>query len=95
MRLGEVASAFLERSVLPLQGRFGAVAEVWGELLPAQLGQHCRIDDVRCGRLRVVVDCPTYANELRWCGAELVKELSQRCPQARIKEIKFVVGCIV
>ena len=91
-RLGEVVMEFVEKQVSPRQSRFGLVSEVWRQILPEELLKHCEIVDIYRGQMKVVVDCPTYANELRWCGAELVKELAQRCPQVRIKEIKFVVG---
>ena len=91
-RLGEAVMEFVEKQVSPRQSRFGLVSEVWGQILPAELLQHCEIVDISGGRMKVVADCPAYANELRWCGAELVKELALRCSQARIREIKIVVG---
>jgi len=92
VRLGDVVRNFVENQVSPRQVRFRSVAEAWSQLLPDELRRHCEIADISGGRLKVIVDLPSYANELRWCGSELVEELAKRCPQARIKEIKFVVG---
>ena len=91
-RLGEAVMEFVEKRVSPRQSRFGLVSEVWRQILPAELLQHCEIVDISGGRMKVAADCPMYANELRWCAAEIVGELAQRCPQARIREIKCVVG---
>ena len=92
VRLGEVAAALLKEQIAPLHARFGPLAEAWEQLLPAGLRDHCRLADVSGGQLKVIVDSPSYANELRWCEADLVSELQQNCPRARIKKITFTVG---
>lgn len=90
--LGEVLSGFMENWVSPLQTRFGLIAEAWGQLLPTELYQHCRIVDISSSRLKVLVDSPSYMYELQLYSSELLKELARRCPRARIKEIKITVG---
>ncbi len=61
-RLGEAAMEFVEKRVSPPQSRFGLVSEVWRQILPAELLQHCEIVDISGGRMKVVADCPMYAN---------------------------------
>jgi predicted nucleic acid-binding Zn ribbon protein len=90
--LGDVLSGLIENHVSPQQTRFGLITEAWSQILPAELCQHCRIADVSGGRLKVVADSPSHVYELQLCSSELLEELSQRCPRARIKEIKFTVG---
>jgi predicted nucleic acid-binding Zn ribbon protein len=90
--LGDVLSELMESRVSPQQIRFGLIAEAWSQLLPAELYQHCKIVDVSSGRLKVLVDSPSYMYELQLLSYELLKELARRCPRARIKEIKFAVG---
>jgi predicted nucleic acid-binding Zn ribbon protein len=90
--LGDVVEQFMENQVSPRQARFRNVAEVWNELLPAELGEHCRISGISKGQLEVLADSPSYMYELQLCSSELLEELQQRCPRFRITKIKFIVG---
>jgi hypothetical protein len=87
--LGDVAAGFVEEKLSPQQARYAAVSRAWEELLPAELHHHCDIVGLSGGELKVKVDSPSYANELRWCSSQLLGELEQRCPQARVKRITF------
>jgi hypothetical protein len=40
----------------------------------------------------VQVDSPSYVYELQLCSSELLNELQQQCPKARLTRIKFVVA---
>ncbi len=92
IRLGDAVKQLVEQRISPRQESFESIAGLWRELLPAELHRHCRIAGISGGRLKVLVDSPSYANELRWCGSELLEQIKKQCPQARIKKIKFVVG---
>ena len=92
VRLGDVVEQLMEAEISPRQSRFAAAAEAWSQLLPAELAEHCKIAGIFGGRLKVEVDSPSYLHELRLCSYELLAELQQNCPRARIKEIKFVIG---
>jgi hypothetical protein len=92
VRLGECARELMENRISPQQARFGSVADVWNQLLPAELRRHCKIAGISHGQLKVVVDLPVYMYELQLCSSELVSELQRQCPRAHIKEIKFVVA---
>jgi hypothetical protein len=78
--------------ISPRQASFDAVVEVWRQVLPAELLQHCEITDVSGGQLKVQVDSPSYKYELQLCSAELLEELQRRCPKVRLTKIKFVVA---
>lgn len=91
-KLGDILSEIVESRISPQQGRFQPVAELWEQMLPSELAQHCKIADISRGRLTVQADLPSYANELRWCSPELLEEIQQRCPRAKVKEIKVIVG---
>jgi len=90
--LGDVLSGLIENQISPQQARFRLIADAWGQLLPAELCQHCRIVGISGGRLNVLADSPSYMYELQLLSSELLKELAHGCPQARIKEIKFAIG---
>jgi len=91
-KVGDVAQMFVAKWVSPRQARFGAIVEVWSQLIPAELCKHCEIVDVSGGQLKVRVDSPSYKYELQLCSSELLKELQQQCPRARLTEIKFVIA---
>jgi predicted nucleic acid-binding Zn ribbon protein len=90
--LGDIVGQFMENQVSPRQVRFGHITEVWSELLPAELGEHCRISGISKGQLEVLTDSPSYMYELQLCSSELLEELQHRCPRFRITKIKFAVG---
>ena len=90
--LGDILNGLVEKQISPRQARFEIVDDAWRQLLPAELCQHCRIENITGGRLEVSVDSPPYLYELRLLSTELVKELSRRYPRTRIKEINFALG---
>ncbi|HIJ52007.1 MAG TPA: DUF721 domain-containing protein [Planctomycetes bacterium] len=90
--LGDVARELMESRISPVAARFGTVADVWSQLLPTELGLHCKIAGISHGQLKVLVDLPTYMYELQLCSFDLVSELQRQCPRAHIKKIKFIVG---
>jgi predicted nucleic acid-binding Zn ribbon protein len=91
-KLGDVLSELMRYRVLPQQTTYGMVTEAFSQMLPAELCQHCKIVDISHGRIKVITDSPSYVYELQLLSGDLVKELAKRCPQARIKEIKYAVG---
>ena len=90
--LGRVLNEFMEKRVAPSHSRFASVEQLWGQLLPAELAEHCTLAGISAGQLKVLVDSPVYMHELRMCGGELVRQLQQHCPRARIERIKFAIG---
>ena len=92
VRLGEVAERLMAEQISPRQEKFSSVAEVWNLMLPAELAQHCEIVGVSGGQLKVQVDSPSYMYELQLCSSQLLEELQQQCPKARLTKIKFVVA---
>jgi hypothetical protein len=90
--LGQVAQQLLDERISPQQARFSQIAEVWDRLLPAGLCGHCEIVDISGGQLEVQVNSPSYKYELQLCSSELLKELQQQCPKARLTKIKFVIA---
>ena len=92
VRLGQAVQRLMAEQISPRQARFDAVAEVWRQVLPAELCRHCEITDVSGGQLKVQVDSPSYKYELQLCGSELLEELQRQCPKVRLTKIKFVVA---
>ncbi|MHC4114649.1 MAG: DciA family protein [Planctomycetota bacterium] len=91
-KLGDVVREIMNYRILPRQKRFASVAQIWVRLLPEQLQRNCKLIDISAGQLKVQVQSKAYEQELRWCSTELLRQLQEQCPQAKIKKIKFVVG---
>jgi predicted nucleic acid-binding Zn ribbon protein len=91
-RLSDVVVELLDNRISPTQVRFSSIVQLWNELLPAELARHCRLVDISGGQLKVLVDSPVYMYELRLCSRQLLDELQRRCPRARIKDIKSIIG---
>lgn len=92
VRLDQAVRELVDEQIFPRQARFSRVAEVWCQLLPAQLARHCEIVEVSGGQLDVQVDSPSYMYELQLCSSELLEELQRQCPKVRLTRIKFVVA---
>ncbi|UCE98596.1 MAG: DUF721 domain-containing protein [Planctomycetota bacterium] len=91
-KLSSVIQELLETKISPLQTKFTLISELWTELVPLELRQHCRIVGISGDRLKVFVDSPSFASELRWYSSSLIEQIKQQCPSARIKDIRYVVG---
>ena len=90
VRLGETLAELMNNQIAPRQEAAGLAAELWEQLLPAELRRHCEIVGLAAGRLKVRVDSPSYLQELRLCSSELLSQFQEHCPRAQIKAIKFV-----
>jgi hypothetical protein len=91
-RLGDTLLELMEGQISPKRAKFSHVAQLWQQLLPAELRANCRIASLQGGRLKVLTKSPAHLFELRLCSCALIKELAVRCPQARIRTIDVTVG---
>lgn len=91
VRLGELVTELMERSVTPGYQKFALLQQAWAELVPAAIAEHARLVDYSGGLLTVSVDSPAYMYELQLCRAELLQALRGRCGHLKPKSIKFVV----
>lgn len=91
-KLGQTLNQLMQGRISPQQARFEPLSQTWQYLLPVQLQRHCKIADISGGQLKVVVDSSAYLYELKLCGSQLLEQLRQQCPKAKIRNIKFIVG---
>jgi hypothetical protein len=91
-RLGLILKDLIDNQIQPNQKIYEFVAQIWEELLPVELVQHCEVSGLSGGQLKILVNSPCYMYELSLCSSKLLAELQRRCPQARLKEIKFAIG---
>jgi len=92
IKLGDIVKDYIGNRVSPQQTMFELIAQQWDQMLPVELRRHCKIVDICGGQMKVLVDSSPYMHELRLCSPELLAELQQRCPKARIKKIKLAIG---
>ena len=90
--LSEVAVCLMENYIIPKQARFGKLAELWTNALPAELAKHCKLVDVRNNQLTVQVDSPSYIYELQLRRPQILETLGENCHGSKIKKIRFVPG---
>ena len=88
--LGQAAEQFITGLVRPQQKKYGDVVQIWEQVLPEELCNHCEIVNISGGNLMVKVDSPSYKYELHLCSSEILKELQKECPKARLTKIKLL-----
>jgi hypothetical protein len=91
VQLGQAVADYLQSNVEPKQSVSARLIKVWDALLPTELAQHCRLDSLKGSVLTVSVDAPVYMHELRLCSGEILSQLRDLCPAARIKKIKPIL----
>ncbi len=91
IRVGKVVQKLMDNQLSPQQEASDVIDKLWRQLLPVELVRHSRIAEISGGRLKIQVDSASYMYELQLCSSGLLSELQRRCPQARVKEIKFVL----
>jgi hypothetical protein len=88
VRLGEVLQEFMDNHVLNRQGYIEVVAQVFSQVLPSGLVEHCQIAGLFGGQLKIAVDSAAYMYELQLCSSQLLGELSRQHPRIPVEKIK-------
>jgi len=91
-KLSDVLAVLMDNKIAPQQERFSSAYEIWQQLLPPELSEHCRIDTISNGQLRVLVDSPSYMYQIQLCRSDILAGLKSHCPQFRITRLKLSVG---
>jgi predicted nucleic acid-binding Zn ribbon protein len=90
--LGEAVNQYIAERVEPQQETSDDIAAAWRELVPRNLAGFCRLAEIARGRVRIVVNSPSYLYQLRLAAPGLLKQLQARCGRKAVKEIKFEIG---
>ena len=92
-RLGENIGRFMKRRVEPRMAKLAALAAVWEALLPVELAEHTCLEELSRGCLKVLVDSAPHLMELNMLlRANLLEQLRQACPAARVSRVKLERG---
>ena len=90
--LFDIVSRMVDKQITPAHNIFTSVRKLWDSTLPAQLRDHCKIDGIVNGQLKVIADSPAYKYEFQLCCGQLLSYLQQNCPAARIKQIRVTIA---
>ena len=66
----------------------------WQEVVGPQLGPQTRSANVRRGVMEVIVASSAVMQELTFRKTALLKQLAQRLPSHKIKDLRFRVGAV-
>lgn len=91
IRLGDVVKRLVDERISPQQTRYGQILEEWQRVLPVELLEHCRLVSIDGCKLKVLADSPAHLYELRLCKEQLLGQLQQQCPRAKIRDIEIVL----
>jgi len=69
-----------------------AVLERWRAAVGEDIAAHARPVAVRDGTLFVEVDDPTWASQLRWLGADLLRRLAEAAGEPVAERLEVRVG---
>ena len=88
-RLGPTVQAYLDKRESRLKKNC-SVVDVWHQVLPQELYDHCGLIGILGGTLRVEAEPGPYMHEMRMLSDELVEHLRNRCRWAGVKRIVLV-----
>ena len=92
-RLGDNVVAFMKHVVEPRHKRLAAVAQAWNALVPVELAEHTCVEELKRGRLKVLVDSAPHLHELNMLlRDDLLEQLRQACPSVQLWRVKLERG---
>ncbi len=91
--LGEQVVGFFKSDVEKRHKRFGKIAEVWQQLVPQLLQEHCCLESFAIGSLTVLVDSSSHLYELKQLLlAGLEQQLLLACRASKLRKIILRAG---
>jgi predicted nucleic acid-binding Zn ribbon protein len=90
--VGQTVSRLMDQQIAPNCKKLMPVLELWKQMLPADIQKHCKIAGLKGRQLEVTTDSSSYAYELKLCSQELVSQIQQNCPAAKVEKIKIIIG---
>ena len=91
--LGGEMIDFFKQSVAKRQTKLAKVGEIWGQLVPELLSEHCSLEGYQRGVLTVIVDSSSHLYELKQLLlAGLQEQLLLACKSAGLRKISLKRG---
>jgi hypothetical protein len=91
-RLAEAIRQIMQQQIEPMVQKNGGISRIWNQILPDELKEHCRLEQITNGQLKVKVDSSAYLYSARLISRQLVEQINRDLPRAQIKSVKFVPG---
>ena len=89
--LNESIGQFLRAEGLGDLETLTRVRSLWPNVVGEHVSQHAQPESLRSGELRVVVDQPAWATELRFLAGDIISELQRQLGNAVVSALKVHV----
>lgn len=86
--IGSVVDIYVKEKLWGSKRRAAAV-DIWAELVPAELAEHCRLVGLSRGQMQIEVESGPFMFQMQAFSSQLLAQLRQKCPGAGIEKIKL------
>ena len=91
--LGPDMLAFFKQNVQKRQTKLGALADCWSKIVPQHLLEHCALESLHAGTLKVIVDSSPHLYELKQLLlAGLQQQLLIACKSTGLRKVTLKIG---
>ena len=90
-RLAESVRHIMEEHFEPMMRKNDSVMENLQRILPEELKEHCRLEQITNGQLKIKVDSSACLFSAQLASNKLLEQLQQDCPRAGIRKVRFVL----
>jgi len=91
VRLGDTLAEVFGGALSNNQEKLARVSVLWREIVPAELCEHCQVVAISGTVIKVQVDLPIYAYQLRLCSDELLAKLQGRLGRTGVSEVSVIL----
>lgn len=89
LRLGEEIQKYIHLHQKSLE-KNALLMEVWENLIPPLLQEHCRPDRRRGNTLYIQADPGAYMHQMQLIAGELLERINEQLPRSGIQKIKII-----
>lgn len=93
-RIGDIVAHLMARTGFADVQAAAAMEAAWREAAGETVSRFTRLGPLRRGRLEIIVANSALMQELGFQKAALMKALSARIPDGRIKDLRFRLGAV-
>ena len=90
-RLAESVRHIMEEHLEPMMRKNDSVMENLQRILPEELKEHCAVQQITNGQLKIKVDSSARLFSAQLSSNRLLEQLQQDCPRAGIRQVRFVL----
>lgn len=90
-KLGSVLADYLKYKIEPQRKQWAVLSEIWDDIIPQKLKEHCEPAGLDGGVLAVKVDSQAYANEIRMISRDLINNIRNKTGILKIVKIRTLL----